>query len=54
MHPSEGRGVIVSFGYCFIGDKGDIVNQIVKDEEPGFIKVLVVRDNCSRQCGGRS
>ena len=37
----------VSFDYCFIGDKGDIVNQTEADEEPGSIKVLVVRDNCS-------
>ena len=38
----------VSFDYCFIGDKGDIVNQIGVDGEPGSIKVLVVRDNRSK------
>ena len=38
----------MSFVCCFIGDKGDIVNQIEADEEPGSIKVLVVRDNRSK------
>ena len=38
----------MSFDYCFIGDKGDIVSQIEADEEPGSIKVLVVRDNRSK------
>ena len=38
----------MSFDYCFIGDKGDIVTQIEADEEPGSIKVLVVRDNRSK------
>ena len=36
-----------SFEYCFIGDRGDIVSQIEADEEPGSIKVMVVRDNRS-------
>ena len=34
----------MSFDYCFIGDKGDIVNQIEADEEPG----LITRDNRSK------
>ena len=38
----------MSFDYCLIGDKGDIVTQIEADEEPGSIKVLVVRDNRSK------
>ena len=32
----------MSFDYCFIGDKGDIVTQIEADEELGSMKVVVV------------
>ena len=47
--PAEGRNVpTVSFDYAFIGDKGNIENQIEADGEPGAIKVLIVRDNKSK------
>ena len=38
----------MSFDYCFIGDKGDIVSQLEADAEIGSIKVLIVRDNRSK------
>ena len=38
----------VSSDCCFIVDKGDIASQIEADEEPGSIKVPVVRDNRSK------
>ena len=47
--PAEGRSVpTVSFDYAFVGDKGDIASQLEADDEPGAIKVLVVRDNRSK------
>ena len=38
----------MSFGYAFIGGKGDVTSQDQADTEKVSVKVLIVRDSASK------